>query len=715
MVSRLIKPSYQQGFARSAGESANPGLWKGKVGHWCPSLGVTGINTLYDVSGYGNNGTMNGSMTIDDWVIGRNGYALDFDGLDDYIIILDNDALDFGTGDFTVSVWAKNTGSTGGNQSMVAKNYYDGEDPAGENRWLFYIKTTAGGMLTFARDNDYTTLVYDGDYIGDNIWHHFVATRVGGDGYLYVDGVERAFASGFFIGYSFSNTYDLNIGSRLNGSENLFKGNIDEVRIYNRALTPNEIMQLYLDPLADLRLRERSMVASSQVVASTVNISLPAFTLDSTAETTHADSSLTLPSLTLDATSISIHADASLALPSLELNSSSSSRANSSLTLPSLALDATISIHADASLNLPIFTLAATSESHGTCSISLPLLTINSAALNHGASSLTLPALSLNATGAPGNISSSLTLPSLTLDATSISIHADASLNLPIFSISSTGTIIEEDVTGDVSFDLPLFSVSSNGHMATDGAFSLPSLNVQGGSGATANISLPILTVLGSTPSLGSVAITLPLLTVNSFTGALGSIILPQIVVVAGEQEGGDVTLPLFTLSAMAVKGSVPDCVVMNTINNAVTEYKGYWFNSYTKFNGVYLAANQNGIYEQDLTDTDNTGVDDFKIKAHIKSGVIDTYKDKIQRLRNAWLTFETDGDIRVVTRADQKATRRYYLTFQDIAGIKERRVKFERGIRERHFDFKVENINGSDLKIDKLTVTLEPILSKRR
>ena len=85
MITSLIRPTHSR-FARGS-LSKRPNLWKGLVGCWKPSLGVTGINTLRDVSGFGNHGTMNGSMTIDDWVIGGNPrlpvYAIELDGSND--------------------------------------------------------------------------------------------------------------------------------------------------------------------------------------------------------------------------------------------------------------------------------------------------------------------------------------------------------------------------------------------------------------------------------------------------------------------------------------------------------------------------------------------------------------------------------------------------------------------------------------------------------
>lgn len=175
----------------------------------------------------------------------------------------------------------------------------------------------------------------------------------------------------------------------------------------------------------------------------------------------------------------------------------------------------------------------------------------------------------------------------------------------------------------------------------------------------------------------------------------------------------GTITLPVITLSVRAYNGSPPECVVLNTKTSAVSEYNDYAFNSYARFNGVDLAANQNGIYAQDTTTVDD-GV--YKIKAHIKTKRVDVYNDSIYRLRNAYLKYESDGNVRITSVADKAATRTYNLALQPaISGVRERRVKFERGIRNRSFDFKIENIDGSSLEIDKFAILIEPIISKRR
>ena len=93
-----LPPSYKQGFARNITESTESTLWRGLIGAWCPSLGIIGLNTLFDVSGHNNTGTFAGTVLGSNWVIGTEGYGYDLLGSDDYIDILSSVA---GGHDFT--------------------------------------------------------------------------------------------------------------------------------------------------------------------------------------------------------------------------------------------------------------------------------------------------------------------------------------------------------------------------------------------------------------------------------------------------------------------------------------------------------------------------------------------------------------------------------------------------------------------------------------
>jgi hypothetical protein len=68
--------------AHNASEAAYPHLWRGLVGAWVPSLGVTG-GTLRDASGRGYHGTLTNMDAATDWQTSGGG-SLDFDGTNDY-------------------------------------------------------------------------------------------------------------------------------------------------------------------------------------------------------------------------------------------------------------------------------------------------------------------------------------------------------------------------------------------------------------------------------------------------------------------------------------------------------------------------------------------------------------------------------------------------------------------------------------------------------
>ncbi len=149
--------------------------------------------------------------------------------------------------------------------------------------------------------------------------------------------------------------------------------------------------------------------------------------------------------------------------------------------------------------------------------------------------------------------------------------------------------------------------------------------------------------------------------------------------------------------------------LVTNTRNFAITEYSNFAFNSMCKFNGKFLYAKSDGIYEGG-GDTDNG----TQIVASYKTGAIDTYTTEVQRLRDAYLTFRSDGDVQLFSVGDEINTRAYTITGSPATTIHERRVKFERGIKDRHFNLGISNVNGSTLEADSIKVLTEPIRKRR-
>ena len=208
------------------------GLISGLVGYWSFDGKDMAGNTAYDRSGQGNNGTLTNGPTR---AIGKIGQGLSFDGVDDYVTIADSDTLSLI--DQTVSVWFKNTGS--GIQIVV-----EHEAISVPNDWGVFVDSdgTLKYFGTWSVDQS-----NDSNYnVRDNLWHNIIIVRssVLDRRYFYVDGVLVFNVADTQTG---TNNPDgvLAIGARIANLSLFFNGLIDDVRIYNRALTADEIKRLY--------------------------------------------------------------------------------------------------------------------------------------------------------------------------------------------------------------------------------------------------------------------------------------------------------------------------------------------------------------------------------------------------------------------------------------------------------------------------------------
>ena len=243
------EPSYKAGYAKNAGESENPHLWKGLVGAWMPSLGVTG-DTLRDVSGNGNDGTLTNMDAASDWVSTSKGLALDFDGTagsTDHIV---TQTIEHGViyGDFTWSIWfypttSRPSGST--INGICAIGEYSpvfGWSPNGFNDQLGYYWEGWKGF---------------GIWPSLNSWNHGVMTRKNGVITGYLDG---KIGSASYLKTSAMNNDRLVIGrSGVDYAPDPFGGRLTNFIFHNRALSPQEIQELYIDSLAPFR-RKKSAI-----------------------------------------------------------------------------------------------------------------------------------------------------------------------------------------------------------------------------------------------------------------------------------------------------------------------------------------------------------------------------------------------------------------------------------------------------------------------
>ncbi|OQY97664.1 MAG: hypothetical protein B6D35_14630 [Candidatus Brocadia sp. UTAMX2] len=177
-----------------------------------------------DSSGNGNNGTIYGAS----WTTGRSGGGLSFDGTNDYVNL--GDPLSLQPNTVSVSVWFKTTDSNG---IILRKRLYGyGLDVWSSGRISFWIYNSAATLFR-AR----SPLAYN-----DNIWHHAVGVYDGSRVRLYIDGVQVASASAGTICYAAGG---IAIGRDGNSNGSYFRGLVDGLSIYNRALSSQEISDLF--------------------------------------------------------------------------------------------------------------------------------------------------------------------------------------------------------------------------------------------------------------------------------------------------------------------------------------------------------------------------------------------------------------------------------------------------------------------------------------
>ena len=208
-------------------------LQNGLVGLWTFD-GKDVTDKVYDRSGQGNNGYFIGAATSSAKVIGKMGQALQFNGSTSYVSLPANVLKAVNSG-ASLSLWVKTTTTVTNHPLISIKGYY-----------VVYLGFNGvAGKVTAAFDGSSAGAPSSSSAYNDGKWHNVVAENNGNLTTVYVDGAS-------VVSYSETISSDLSavtdvstIGSQFNGTS-LFGGTIDDVRIYNRALSASEVKQLYL-------------------------------------------------------------------------------------------------------------------------------------------------------------------------------------------------------------------------------------------------------------------------------------------------------------------------------------------------------------------------------------------------------------------------------------------------------------------------------------
>jgi len=220
-------------------------LQQGLVGYWDVGAGSTTTATP-DRTPYNNDGTVsNATLTTDRK--GQSSKAYDFNGTSDYAEVADNATLDFGdTSDFTISGWFNRDTSVNDHVIAAKRNSLSTASDAG---YIVYIQGSDDKLyLDISDGTDEYQLASTSTFAATG-WNFFVVAwdqDSAANSEIYINGVADSATDTGTIGNvgDLSNSVTLRFGSESDGAS-YFDGKIDDVRLYNRALSATEVLALY--------------------------------------------------------------------------------------------------------------------------------------------------------------------------------------------------------------------------------------------------------------------------------------------------------------------------------------------------------------------------------------------------------------------------------------------------------------------------------------
>jgi peptidoglycan hydrolase-like protein with peptidoglycan-binding domain len=186
-----------------------------------------------------NTGTLVNGPT---WVAGRIGGGIQFDGVDDSVTAGSPVVLSPSTGDFSISMWLKLSELPAFGDTLI-----DDSQTASSDDFKIYTSTSNRFAGQF---RDGATTVSANDAVDAlvstvNKWKHYVLLRSGTSVFFYRDGVLiNSSSNAGLVDIDTDGSFNFTIGSAVTGGSSSIPGTIDDVRVYNRALSATEITQL---------------------------------------------------------------------------------------------------------------------------------------------------------------------------------------------------------------------------------------------------------------------------------------------------------------------------------------------------------------------------------------------------------------------------------------------------------------------------------------
>jgi hypothetical protein len=152
---------------------------------------------------------------------------LEFDGIDDYVSGVGN--YNFGSGDFSFEAWVR----VADLDNVDRKIFHYNLSPGGTAVW--HVRQDGPKLVFNTWNGGWQGVVTVDDVFGDTGWHHIATVRTGSAVAVYVDGVLATTSGNVAASLQTSSSNTYYIGSR--ESSEYWNGDIDEVRIWSRALS----------------------------------------------------------------------------------------------------------------------------------------------------------------------------------------------------------------------------------------------------------------------------------------------------------------------------------------------------------------------------------------------------------------------------------------------------------------------------------------------
>ena len=194
--------------------------------------------SLYKLNGNANDesGNYNGTAISVTWGAGNFGQAAVFNGSSSQINLGTNTPLNNFSGSQSVSCWVKTSSFTSNNAAHIIG--YRVEIPLQWNQ----IRVESNGSIRLLLGENGDSFISTAT-MSLNVWNHICVTVNSSNIVLYVNGVSNVIANPGILPFSYST--ETTMGYRDWSNSNYFNGSIDQVRIFNKALSAGEVNTLY--------------------------------------------------------------------------------------------------------------------------------------------------------------------------------------------------------------------------------------------------------------------------------------------------------------------------------------------------------------------------------------------------------------------------------------------------------------------------------------